>query len=141
MPSSPCPGDECDEAAEDALARTEQLMAELDLEATQEHILRRSDSLILRRTSSRYTNYTHARRTSSVYETSSIQADADFSAAPVSPAASRPSTASSNYSKARRVMGMPHGVGLGSDDAVMARRGGREVVSMYQQLAGEMWVD
>ncbi|EOD43030.1 hypothetical protein UCRNP2_10291 [Neofusicoccum parvum UCRNP2] len=123
---SPAPGD-CDAAA-DALARTEQLMAELDLETTHDHVRRRSS------VSSRYTR--HTRSGSSVYDVPLVN-DEDFVTAPVSPSAiSRPDTAASgDYSKARRVMGIPDGVGT------CGSRGGREVVSMYQELAGDMWAD
>ncbi|KAL1619320.1 hypothetical protein SLS56_010158 [Neofusicoccum ribis] len=123
---SPAPGD-CDAAA-DALARTEQLMAELDLEATHDHVRRRSS------VSSRYTR--HTRSGSSVYDVP-LANDENFVTAPVSPSAiSRLDTAASgDYSKARRVMGIPDGVGT------CGSRGGREVVSMYQELAGDMWAD
>lgn len=122
-PPSPLPGGDCD-VASDALARTEQLMAELDLEATENHVLRRSTS--------RYMD--HARSGSSVYSASIYD---EFATAPASPYVSRPGTSMSSDSKARRVMGMPEGVGMA--DCSMAARNRREVMSMYQELAGQLW--
>ncbi|KAL1624160.1 hypothetical protein SLS54_004089 [Diplodia seriata] len=136
-PSSPSPCNE-DAATDDALARTEQLMAELDIEATQEHVLRRQDSIIRRSSTSRYVEHPPVRRSSSVYSSSiysSYPADAEFGAEPISRVVSRPGTASSDYSKARRVMGLPEGVNLG-DGGRMCER---DVANMYQQLAGNLW--
>ncbi|KAL1647827.1 hypothetical protein SLS58_002628 [Diplodia intermedia] len=136
-PSSPSPCNE-DAATDDALARTEQLMAELDIEATQEHVLRRQDSIIRRSSTSRYVEQPPVRRSSSVYSSSiysSYPADAEFGAEPISRVVSRPGTASSDYSKARRVMGLPEGVNLG-DGGRMCER---DVANMYQQLAGNLW--
>ncbi|OJD35413.1 uncharacterized protein BKCO1_170001 [Diplodia corticola] len=128
-PSSPSPCNE-DIATDDALSRTEQLMAELDIEATREHILRRQESIIRRSSTSRYTEMPPVRRSSSVYSSSiysSYAADIVNS--------SRPGTASSDYSKARRVMGLPESVNLGDG----GRMSEQDVANMYQQLAGDLW--
>lgn len=133
-PPSPVPCAE-DAATDDALARTEQLMAELDLETTQDHVLRRQDSIIRRSSTTRYTDLPRPRRSSSVYSYYPTDTEVDPDTISRIINSSRPGTSSSDFSKARRVMGLPDSVHLGDG----GRMADRDIANMYQELAGDLW--